>query len=104
LVVSEAEPRSAWSITQDEPYLPGIPIFLPFRSAAVLIPDDSLANTIDGNLPYTVATYLIGTPWLTAGMTLVPSDSPRSTWPLPTLGTRSASIAFWKVTAKPSAA
>ena len=35
----------------DEPYLPGIPSFLPFRSAAVLIPDDVLANTIDGNLP-----------------------------------------------------
>ena len=36
---------------QDEPYLPGMPIFLPFRSAAVLIPDVAFANTIDGNLP-----------------------------------------------------
>ena len=36
---------------QDDPYLPGMPIFLPRRSAAVLIPDDAFANTIDGNVP-----------------------------------------------------
>ena len=46
-----AEASRAWSMIQDEPYLPGIPSFLPFRSAAVLIPVDVLANTIDGNLP-----------------------------------------------------
>ena len=33
---------------QDEPYLPGIPIFLPARSAAVVMPDDAFAKTIDG--------------------------------------------------------
>ena len=49
--VSPAEPSSAWSMIQDEPYLPGMPIFLPFRSAAAVIPDDAFANTIDGNLP-----------------------------------------------------
>ena len=36
---------------QDEPYLPGMPSFLPLRSAAVVIPVDVLANTIEGNLP-----------------------------------------------------
>ena len=28
----------AWSMIHDEPYLPGMPIFLPLRSAAVLMP------------------------------------------------------------------
>ncbi len=35
----------------DEPYLPGVPIFLPLRSAAVLMPESALARTIDGNWP-----------------------------------------------------
>ena len=32
------------------PYLPGVPSFLPLRSATVLIPDDAFANTMFGNL------------------------------------------------------
>ena len=36
---------------QDEPYLPGMPIFLPFRSAALAMPDPALASTMDGNVP-----------------------------------------------------
>ena len=31
------------------PYLPGVPRVRPARSAAVLMPDDALANTTDGN-------------------------------------------------------
>src|SRR5262249_1774086 len=49
--VRPAELSRAWSIPHDEPYLPGIPIFLPLRSAAALMPDVSLAKTIDGNRP-----------------------------------------------------
>ena len=48
-VLSLTEARRAWSMIHDEPYLPGMPIFLPLRSEAVLIPDDALPKTIDGN-------------------------------------------------------
>ena len=34
---------------QPEPYLPGVPILRPLRSAGVVIPDDALANTTFGN-------------------------------------------------------
>ena len=37
-------------MTQLEPYLPGVPILRPLRSAAVVIPLDALANTTFGNL------------------------------------------------------
>ena len=36
-------------------------------------------------------------PWLTAGMTLVPSARPTSTLPCPTSVMRSGSILFWNV-------
>ena len=36
---------------QDEPYLPGVPIFLPLRSAAVLMPESRLGEDDDGNWP-----------------------------------------------------
>ena len=49
--VRPAELRSACSITQDEPYLPGMPRVLPLRSAAVAIPVDVFENTMEGNLP-----------------------------------------------------
>ncbi len=35
----------------DEPYLPGMPIFLPARSAAEPIPDEVFAKTIEGYVP-----------------------------------------------------
>ncbi len=50
-VVRFADPRRAWSMIHDEPYLPGVPIFLPLRSAAVLMPESALARTTDGNWP-----------------------------------------------------
>ncbi|MNC99569.1 hypothetical protein D3C83_179020 [compost metagenome] len=51
-----AERSSACSMTQDDPYRPGIPSFLPLRSAGFVIPESAFANTIDGNVPYIVAT------------------------------------------------
>ncbi len=48
--------------------------------------------------------YLIGMPWLTAGMTLVPSATPTSIAPWPTSVTRSGSILFSNVTFRPAAA
>ena len=39
---------------------------------------------------------------LTAGMTLVPSDIPRSSSPAPTRATRSGSMLFWNVTSRPA--
>ena len=47
-----AEASSAWSMIQDEPYLPGMPIFLPFEVGGVVDPATTpCANTIDGNWP-----------------------------------------------------
>ena len=43
-------------------------------------------------------------PWLTAGMTLVPSAMPTSMRPAPTSVTRSGSILFWNVTVEPGVA
>ena len=62
-----------------------------------------LANTTLGNRPYRVATYVTGMPWLTAGMTLVPSATPTSMAPWPTSVTRSGSFLFWNVTSRPAA-
>ena len=50
-MVRPADCSSAWSWIHDVPYLPGMPIFLPFRSAAVLIPLAAFATTIAGNVP-----------------------------------------------------
>ena len=49
--VKLADASNAWSMIQDDPYLPGIPMRLPLRSAALLIPDASFAKTIEGNRP-----------------------------------------------------
>src|SRR5436190_21461 len=46
--VSPTDFSSAWGMIQDEAYFPGMPRFLPFGSAAVLMPDDAFAKTIDG--------------------------------------------------------
>ena len=47
-----ADASSAWSMIQRRAVAcPGCPDLLPLRSAAVLIPDDALAKTIDGNWP-----------------------------------------------------
>ncbi len=35
----------------DEPYLPGIPILFPLRSAADEMPEPAFAITTDGNCP-----------------------------------------------------
>ncbi len=50
-VVRPADLSSAWSWIQDVPYLPGMPIFLPFRSAAVLMPLAAFAITTAGKVP-----------------------------------------------------
>ena len=49
--VRSASASSAWSMIHEDPNRPGIPTFFPARSAAVLIPVDAFANTIDGNCP-----------------------------------------------------
>ena len=46
-----ADWRSAWSMIHELPYLPGMPIFLPLRSAAVAIPESAFAMTTLGNWP-----------------------------------------------------
>ena len=49
--VRSADSSSAWSMIHELPYLPGMPIFFPLRSAAVAIPESALAMTTLGNLP-----------------------------------------------------
>ena len=51
LVVRPADCSSAWSWIQEVPYLPGMPIVLPFRSAAVLMPLAAFATTTAGKVP-----------------------------------------------------
>ena len=88
---------------QLDPYRPGVPTFRPFRAATVLMSLLALAKTTLGNRPYSVVTYVTGMPWLTAGMTLVPSATPTSMLPWPTSVTRSGSFLFWNVTSRPAA-
>ena len=50
-VLRFADASSAWSMTHDDPYLPGIPIFLPRRPAALSAPPSLRVRTTDGNWP-----------------------------------------------------